>query len=127
MINLFTHDVFSSLPKERNNFYEISGTAFYPAKGQLMANQLNNNKRPVQNSPVVIRPNANRRPSYGRRRRKRSTKNNDDDKEKTIKNGIYHENFTMEDGNLPFNHEEMYHALISIAEGYVKFNDFYHK
>lgn len=54
-------------------------------------------------------------------------KNNDHDKRKAIKRGIYEGNFVEEEEIPPFNHDQMYHALISIAEGYVKFNDFYHK
>lgn len=82
----------------------LLGTAYYPTAAALQAN-----KRPVlQNAPVKIQANKKRRPSYGRRRRRNTV-------------------IEAREQILPYNEDQMFHALISIAEGYVKFNDFYRK
>uniref|UniRef100_A0A336MPS8 CSON004952 protein n=1 Tax=Culicoides sonorensis TaxID=179676 RepID=A0A336MPS8_CULSO len=109
---------------------KAKGSGYYTQQqiqAQLLGNkvQQQNNKRPVQNSPVIKPPK--RRPSYGRRRRRRR-RTVDDKIDKSSKfgiNGIFEQNFAnnQENVDLPFNHEQMFDALISIAEGYVKFND----
>lgn len=116
-VNSFPMKFHTFTNRSKNICQTISGTAYYPAKGQLLAN-----KPSIQNAPVIVPPNKKRRPSYGRRKRSTDAV---DKRAEAIKSGIYDEIYGEE--NLPFNHEQMFHVLISIAEGYVKFNDFYHK
>lgn len=65
-------------------------------------------------------PIKKRKPSYGRKRRGIDSRNYNNEETSSI---MYDEESYVK--GIPLNTEQMYHTLIALTEGYVKFNDFY--